>query len=232
MTRSLRVEVNTKTVASLADRLDLVDGQALGRVGLEAVNEVADRTYERSLDRMLQGINLTDQYLRERMAVSPATNAAAPRATIAARIRHTTLGRYGYKQLVQPVRYTNAAISNLIGKLGDNPRKPGSLLPWKARTGDAYRGIPSDYKQAGISVEVVKGRRKEISYAFVIPTAGGPLAVKRIKGTRRKVEALYGPSVYQLFNHALDDDFLESIGDDLEATVVKGATETIGKILK
>ncbi len=50
-------------------------------------------------------------------------------------------------------------------------------------------------------------------------------------GTRRKIEVLYGPSVYQLFRAALDTSFLTNVSDRLSKTVVTLTTDELKKAL-
>lgn len=227
---SFRVQIDTADVLQAADRLDSVTVQTLGRTTLAAVNQVAQQGYASARKKMIAGINLSDDYLQQRMQFEPATNAQRPVAYVVARGRNTTLGSYGGRQMMQPVRFPNGSF--VPGALGKNPRKPGALLPWKERKGDPLRGIPVNQKQAGLSVEVTRGRRKTISYAFVIPKNGVMLSVKRVRGTRNKVEPLYGPSVYQLFRASLSDDFLRALADDLSTTVLDLTYEELAKALR
>jgi len=230
MTRgSFVVKIDATQLEGVAQALGRLDAATLGQASLTAVNTVAEPAYKDARAKMNAGINLPDSYLQERMAFEPATDPLMPVAVILARRRATTLGRYGAVQLTQVVKYPNDLFTP--GKMGVNPRKPGSPLPWKLRTGDPSRSIPVDRKQAGVSVEVTRGSRKAISYAFVIHKNGVNLLVERVKGTRRKVEALYGPSVYQLFRAALSDDFLAQVTERLGKTVVTLTEEELRKAL-
>lgn len=227
---SFVVKVDVAEVTRLADGLGSLDAAAFGRVATGAVNTVAEQAFKDARQKMIAGISLTETYLDDRMTFTPATESIAPVATVTARKRHTSLTTYNAKQLTQPVKYPNGSFT--AGKMYKNPRKAGAFLPWKPRTGDESRGIPVDMKGAGVSVEVTRGAPKPISYAFVIQGRNGnKLVVERVPGTKRKVEVLYGPSVYQLFRAALTTDFLENVSERLSKTVVTLSAEEIKKAL-
>lgn len=224
------VKVDAVAVTHAADALGTLDATVFSRVATTAVNTVAEKAFQDAKQKMNAGINLPESYLDDRMAFTPSAESPNPVAIVTARKRHTTLTSYGAQQLTQPVKYPNGSFK--AGKKGKNPRKAGAFLPWKERTGDESRGIPVDMKQAGISVEVTRGTRKPISYAFVIQGRNGnKLVVERVPGTKRKVEVLYGPSVYQLFRAALSTDFLENVSERLSKTVVTLSADEIKKAL-
>lgn len=227
---AFRVQIDTTDVLSAADSLEGVTVDQMTRATVAAVNQVAGRGYATARKKMIAGINLTDEYLQQRMQFEPATDPRRPVAYVVARGRNTTLGSYGSRQVIQPVRWPNGSFTP--GAMAANPRKPGTLLPWKERKGDSLRGIPVNQKQAGLSVEVTRGKRKTISYAFLIPKNGVMLSVKRKRGTRNKIETLYGPSVYQLFRASLSDDFLRALADDLSTTALDLTYEELKKALQ
>jgi len=201
------IQVDARLVERLADDLAGVDASTIGRATLEAVNRVALRTEVKFRDRITQGINLSDAYLRERMGVRPADNAAAPEAVIYAPFRHTQLGRYDPKQLTRPAQNR------------------------KRSKGDKSRGIPAGSRADGVSVEVVRGSRKTISNGFTMPLRNGNgIGVF----TRRKGDAKYttrlGPSVYQLMRVQVDELY-EEVGIDLELEVLAEAERVLEKVL-
>lgn len=230
------VTVETFTLDEVANSLSHLDDAALGRAAVTAVNQVAQKAFADAKAKMNAGINLPDSYLDERMAFEPATDPAKPTARIVARGRMTTLTQYGAQQLTRPVKYPNDSFK--AGTMGKNPRKPGSLLPWKLRTGNPALGIPVGMKQDGISVEVTRGARKPITSVrsfYVLGRSGNLLVMTRKPGTSGKkrgdLRALYGPSVYQLFRAALDETFLDGVADRLSKTVVELTADELKKAL-
>lgn len=233
------VVIDTSQIEALAESLSKIDDEALGRANLAAVNAVTVRAERAARTKMNAGINLPDAYIDERMTFEPATDARKPVAIVSAPIKGTGLGRYSAVQVTKGVRFTNAAIRDRIGVMDDNPRKPGGRLPWKPRIGDAGRGIAPDQKQAGISVEVTRGQRKTIGYAFVVPgikaNDGTPVVFENTgpggKGKKGRLRSLTGPSVFQLFRHALDDAALDAIAEDLEQTTVVTVAHELERLL-
>lgn len=230
------VTVDTLTLREVADSLAHLDDATLGRAAMTAVNQVAEKAFADAKAKMNAGINLPDRYLDERMAFEPATDPSKPTARVVARGRLTTLTQYGAQQLTRPVRFPNDSFK--AGAMGRNPRKAGSLLPWKLRVGNSALGIPVGMKQAGISVEVTRGGRKPITSVqsfFVRGRSGNMLVMTRKPGTSGKkrgdLTALYGPSVYQLFRAALDEPFLNDVADRLGKTVVSLTADELKKAL-
>lgn len=232
------VILDTSRLDALAAKLGSIDDAALGRANVAAVNAVTTRAERAAKAKMNAGLNLPDAYIDERLTFDPATE-SRPIATVSAPIRGTGLARYGAQQVTQAVRFSNAAIASRLNSVGDNPRKPGGHLRWKLRIGDAARGIAPDQKQAGISVEVARGSRKTISYAFVIPgittREGTPVVFENTGPGGRKgkgrLKSLTGPSVFQLFRHALDDAALAAIEDDLAQTSLVTTAHELERIL-
>ncbi len=234
---AFEVKINATQVAGLAARLAEITPEALGRATVAGLNEATEQAYTDARVKMIAGINLTDEYLRDRMTLTPAKDAASaiPIASVRASGALTNLISYKPRQNSVVVRFPNSVVAPLIKKLGPNPRKAGSLLPWKLRVGDKARGIAVDRKQAGLTVEVARGAPKPISYAFIIRGSGGRLFVGARKAGdhkgKGKVHALTGPSVYQLFRHALDPKFLQGVQDNLSNSVIHGIDAEIKKAL-
>lgn len=210
------LKVNVDPLTDLANNLADLTPQALGRLMVDAINETADSAYELGRKRMLSGINLTDDYIQRKMKVDHATE-KKPTASITAfggRGFLTGLSHYGALQETRGVNWTNAQILARQKKFGPWPG-------WTKRTGNAALGIAADSKAAGRSVEVVKGRRKTIGPAFAIPgktdADGNQVVFRRNAGG--KVQALTGPSVYQLFRVAAGQ-IEGQVGDDLEQAVI------------
>ena len=210
------VILDTSQVDALAASLASLDDATLGRANLAAVNAVTTRAQRAAREKMDAGVNLPASYIDERLTFEPATDARRPVATVTSPYKGTGLGRFSAVQVTQPVQVV------------------------KRRRGDPGRGIPAGQKQAGISVEVVRGQRKPISYAFVIPgiksNDGTPVVFENTgpggKKNKGKLKALTSLSVYQLFRHVLDEKALAAIGDDLQATTVVTTAHEIERLIR
>ena len=210
------VILDTSQVDALAASLASIDDATLGRANLVAVNAVTTRAQRAAREKMDAGVNLPANYIDDRLTFEPATDARRPVATVTSPYKGTGLGRFSAVQVTQPVQ-----------------------VP-KRRRGDPGRSIPAGQKQAGLTVEVVRGQRKPISYAFVIPgiksNDGTPVVFENTgpggKKNKGKLKALTGLSVFQLFRHALDDQALDAIADDLEATTVVTTTHEIERLIR
>ena len=230
------VTVATSELEEVANSLSHLDDATLARAAVTAVNQVTSKAFVDARAKMNAGINLPDSYLDSRMAFEPATETGKPTARITARYRHTTLTQYGAQQMTRVVKYPNESIP--VGAMGKNPRKAGALLPWKARIGNEALGIPVGMKQAGVSVEVTRGARKQITKVqsfFIRGKGGNMLVMTRKPGTSGKgkgdLQALYGPSVYQLFRAALDETFLNDVAVRLGSTVAALTADELRKAL-
>ena len=214
-------------VEGLADRVGELTPERIGRLGLTAVNDTVDSAYELGRKAMLSGINLTDAYLQRKMEVKHAT-AKKPVATITAfggRAYTTSLSHYGAMQNTKDVNWTNARIRAGGHEFG---KWPG----WTRRTGNAPLGVAADRKVDGKSVEVVRGKRKQMGPIFSIPgkkDGDGNLVLFR-RNSAGKTESLQGPSVYQLFRVAIPNIYGE-VESDLEAAVIKVAERELQKAL-
>lgn len=240
------VVVETTQVQSLAERLARLDSLSIGEASVRAVNAVATRGFDESVKRMTARVNLSETYVRDRMTLEPANDPRKPEAKIIAfraggrrpALRAVNLRQYSMVQTSKPVRFTNDNPRIAKGSMGMNPRKPGSLLPWKKRVGDPQAGIPLGQKAAGVSVEVVKGDRKLISFAFQRKMKNGEILVMaRLRDQRGpghgkgKIEALHSLSVWQLFRSTAPE-VINLIRDDLESSVGDEVQSTIESILK
>jgi hypothetical protein len=209
MTRSFVVTFDVQKAEKLAEKFGLLSADQIGRVTVPVLNQVTERTYDLARDRITSGINLSDDYLRKRMSVTPATG-AKPSAAITAlgdKSTLTPLSRYDAKMVLQPKRS-----SRTRGK---------GLLPLNGQ------------RQAGVNVGVTRGTEKDISYAFMLPLRKGNVAGGNGLGvfTRPKdggkYRHRYGPQVYQLFAYQaarIEDDVLDDMESSLTEAVVK-ATE-------
>ena len=212
--RSFALKVDVSQVLGLADRLGSIDAAALSPILVRAVNMVAARAYVLSRDRMRLGINLTDDYLQRQMALTHAKG-SKPQATIAANYGGIALSHYGAQQ---------TAVT--------------AISPIRKLKGDAARGIPRGQKQAGVSVEVSRGKRKPVKIpgVFIAPgirdTEGNPFVFQRLGGRTRsgkeRLRRLFGPAPYQLFKYQIPQ--IEGpIGDDLQETLLTQVDEWMRK---
>jgi len=219
------VKVDVSDLEGFASHLGDLTPQEIGALLVDAINETADSAYDLARKRMLAGINLTDDYIQQKMKVDHAT-AAKPQATITAFGITTSLSHYGAMQLTTPVNWSNERIAGLGHQFG---KWPG----WTRRTGVAGVGIAVDRKADGKSVEVTRGNRKRLGSQFSIPgkvdSEGNLLIFRRQKGSD-KLDVLVGPSVYQLFRVAAGL-IEEEVGDNLESAVADLAERQLRKAL-
>jgi hypothetical protein len=212
------IKIDTGPLTALAERLGRLTPEQVGSSMVEAINETVDSAYELGRERMLAGINLTDEYIQRKMQVEHATEGKPSAAIVAFGGRGflTGLSHYGAIQETKAVNWSNARIQAIGFPFGPWPG-------WTKRTGNAALGIAADTKASGRSVEVIKGRRKKIGPAFAIPgkkDTDGNQVVFRREG--RAIRALTGPSVYQLFRIAAGQIETE-VADSLEQAVIDAA---------
>lgn len=212
MARNFDLRIDATQVEALAQRLARADGEDVGRASVAALNEVVDRTFDLSRERMIAGINLDDPYLRRRMSVRHATR-GKPEAEITARGDSTSLGRFDARPVIVP-----------------NVRKGGK--------GNKALGIPAGEKQRGVTVEVIRGQRNSgfVPGGFLLPLRRGNQDGGNGFGVfaRTKGGALrhrYGPSIYQLFAYQADR-ILEDVADDLENTLIQQVDDALQKALE
>lgn len=218
---------NTREVERLAVTLGQLPAILAGRVIVTSLNSVAERTYDLSRRRITAGINLTDDYLRRRMEVTPATT-TKPEASITSpggKGAQTQLSHYNATQEVQPVNWTNAKILGMRKQFGPWPG-------WTQRIGRPSIGIQPDKKNAGRGAEVNRGSRKSLRSAFALPgkkdTEGNYLIFSRDKYGR--INSLLGPSVYQLFRYQIPL-IEDEVAADLEQELLDNVQVEIQKAL-
>lgn len=216
MARDYALKIDASQVVKLGERLAQANGEEIGRASVTALNEVVDRTYELARDKMIAGINLTDDYLRRRMTLQHATP-GKPVASITAsgaRNATTVLGRYDAK----PVIVVN------------NKGRPGK--------GNKALGIPPGQKQAGVTVEVTRGNVSDgfVPRGFLLPLnrgteAGGNGMGVFARTKDGKLRHRYGPSVYQLFAYQVER-IVNDVTDDLEDTLAEQVDLALQKAIE
>lgn len=181
---SISVELDVRQVEKLADSLGRLTERKIGEVTVEALNSVIDETYVLGRERMNRNINLSDQYVKDRMRVEHATPRRPVASIVADGDRNTVLSRYDAQPRLLPTKKPPVS----------GPRK----LPF-----------PSGTKQDGVYVSVTRGNKDFIERGFMLPLRRG----KELGGNGLGVFARsrdgslkhrYGPSVYQLFRAQLD----------------------------
>lgn len=242
----ISVLIDVASVENAGERLLKVNADRLGRAATRVVNAVAQRGFDESRRLILSGVNLTDDYIKARMGVEPANDTSKPTAEIVAfrsggrrpGTRPVNLRQFSVVQIQKPVRFTNDFPPIAAGEMGWNPRKPGHRLPWKKRVGAPQLGIPVEQKQAGLSIEVVRGRRKTISYAFLASANAGKVAggqgllvFARSKSDTKgkgKLHPMYSLSVWQMFRKQLksvavfiEKELDRDLSDEINAEINK-----------
>ena len=216
MARDYALKIDAAQVVKLGERLAQASGEEIGRASVTALNEVVDRTYELARDKMIAGINLTDDYLRRRMTLQHATP-GKPVASITAsgaRNATTVLGRYDAKPVI---------VANNKGRSGK---------------GNKALGIPPGQKQAGVTVEVTRGNVSDgfVPRGFLLPLnrgteAGGNGMGVFARTKDGKLRHRYGPSVYQLFAYQVER-IVNDVTDDLEDTLAEQVDLALQKAIE
>lgn len=212
MTRVTPITIRVKDIEALAADLGNASPAEFARATVQALNETVDKTYQLARDRIAEGVNLSDGYLRERMKVQYATP-GKPQAELTApgdRKGMTRLATYDAQMVIVP-RDT----------AGRN-RNRGAL------------GIPKGLKQQGVNVTVRRGAEKEVDGGFLLrlrqgSEQGDKFGVFKREGKRMK--HLFGPSVYQLFAWQAPR-IADEVADDLEKTLIDRVAEQLKDILK
>ena len=187
-------KVDSADIASVAERLTgMSAGLSTSAAMVTALNEVVDAVYVTARSRMNSGINLADAYLQSKMQVQHASSgnlSASIFASGSEKGDQSPLGRYFTSQNV--------------------------VAAAKAK-GDPKRGIAPGFKQAGVSVEVLRGASKPVmgGKAFTMTLKSGNGTGIFVRTKYGQVRHLYGPAVYQLFRVAAGE-LDGAIGDTVE----------------
>ena len=209
--RTLALKIDTRELDTLRDRLGEMTGEEIGRATVTALNGVVDRAYELARERMIAGINLSDDYLRRRMRVEHATKGKPVASITASGARNdmTVLGRFDAKPRAVPTK---------------TQRPPGP------------RRVPVQpgQKQAGVTVSVTRGNEDFIERGFMLPLRRGTQAGGNGYGVFARsrdgtLKHRYGPSVYQLFAYQVQT-VSYAAEEDLEETLIEQVTEVLQKV--
>lgn len=210
------IKISVDQIVQMADAVGALDAQALGAAALTALNEVVDKTYDLSRERITTGINLSDDYLRRRMEVEHATGKKLEASITATgdRSQMTRLAKYNAAMVIVPRTSTRKSRSK-------------GLLPLNGG------------KQAGVTVTVSKGQPKTLSdNYFILRLANhgadekfGVFSRGKGKTQDSALKHHYGPSVYQLFRYQAGQ-IIDEVADDLQQTLLDRVGEQVDKVLK
>lgn len=224
------VDVEVLEVDSLRKRIEQINDPLVDAAVVKAITEVAKRTYATLLTKMSATVNLPAAYIEQRMVTTPPKSVGkntveasivAPVGASASKLIKvnpmTTLRQYGPQQLMTPTKWKDSV--------------------YTPRTGDALRGIPVNMKQHGVSVEVLRGSRKRIATAFLMPLRAGTVAgangmgvVQRDKASG-KIRSLKGPMTFQIMRGVLPG-ITDDVQADLAATAERELNKAIDEVLK
>jgi len=230
------IKLDTSEIDGFAEALDQINPSALGDAMVDTVNDAAERTFLLARKTMLGAINMNESYVLRKMEFKKASKASPIAEIVAPATKRkgrsnpfTNLSHYNAQQRAKPVNWTNERIAKEKG-----PKAFGKWRKWTPRDGDEKRGIDAGEKAASLSVEVLRGQRKNVAFTFTLPgktdNDGNPLVFQRQPKSAR-IDALLGPSVFQLFRVAagkIEDD----VYADLRAAVILTAEKELEKVLK
>lgn len=226
--KAFSVDIDVSRIKGLEGRLSGLSGEDFGRMAMQVVNRVADETYDLSVRRLLNGINLTEEYVQERIIVEKAKNPDNVKATITG-LAHkkymTMLARYDGRQQIRDVNWKNEQIQAMGKRFG---RWPG----WVQRKGDVKRNIPANYKSAGTTAEVRRGNVTPFKHTFFMPlrNGNGMGIFERTGDGKKDYRHLYGPSVYQLFAFTASN-IIDEVADNLETQLADEAERLLQRAL-
>lgn len=203
------IQIDVAQVSGLADKVAKLDAESFAQAAVTALNDAAESGYELARDRITVGINISDDYLRHRMSLNPAT-----RTTLKAEIvasgdvsRMTRLVHYDARMVIVPAKTKR-------------PQNRGRL------------GIPVGSKQAGVSVHVKTP--KTIDGWFMLPLRQGNAQGEKLGVFSRKngrLKHMYGPSVYQLFRYQIPHIEGE-VGEGLQEEMLRQVDIEVRKVFE
>lgn len=200
----LDIRLDATRLDEVVRSLSRLDPEAIVGLSVKTVNKVASDVHGRTVDRIVDSLNITQSRVEVDLALRLAsTGQKLPTASVASPMRNVTLGRFDPGQHSKPVTWSNDRIQGM-GK------KFGPWRGWTKRTGDPKRGIAPNYKQSGVDVTVKRGQTKDIPGGFTMTLKEGKAAGSNLGVfTRDDAGALkhrYGPAVYQLYRNYINQD--------------------------
>lgn len=247
MTSLVRVDASELEAAA---RQIGVAADVIERTAYRAINTVAAKAMTRTRREIVSQVNLTQTYVRQRIALRKAGKGDLT-AVVSARKRATRLATYAARQVTKAVK-------------APKDLSPEARAKYMAKLkGDKLRGIAAGRKQAGIAVSVKRGGgRKIMAGGFMIPLrsgkadggngmgvfirTGGARNARDVvsqeiytgKGSKRQgavesgdIRHLYGPSVDQVMKGVIND-MAPDVQAELEAAIVRQASYELEKALK
>lgn len=247
MTSLVRVDASELEAAA---RQIGIAADVLERTVYRAINTVAAKAMTRTRREIVSQVNLTQTYVRERIALRKAGKGDLT-AVVSARKRATRLATYAARQVTKAVK-------------APKDLSPEARAKYMAKLkGDKLRGIAAGRKQAGISVSVKRGGgRKIMAGGFMVPLRAGKVdggngmgvfirtggernkrdviaqEIYHGKGSKRPravesgdVRHLYGPSVDQVMKGVIND-MAPDVQAELEAAIARQAGYEFEKALK
>jgi hypothetical protein len=123
----LAVDVDVLGVQGVADALSQLTTSQLTAASMPAVNTVAARWYTESRRRMISRVNLTDDYVKQRMDVESANDPKRPEAKIIAfraggrrpGMRPVNLRQYGAVAAQQINNWSNSGVYSCISHMSE-----------------------------------------------------------------------------------------------------------------
>ena len=206
------INIDVAAINKLADDVGRLSTEGFREAAVTALNDTLDGAYEMGRERITVGINLTDDYLRRRVELEPATTASLTAVLKApgSRSRMTRLTHYDAQMSIVPRKTTRA--------------DRGSGRIYKQGYG---------VKQGGVRVMVTKGDRKYNDKMFMLPLREGQQAGEKLGVFMRingRLRHLYGPAVYQLFGYQIPR-IEDEVADQLQEATLDAVEAQVRKVL-
>lgn len=225
--RRLGIEFDTSALDGLSSDLAAFAGDALQNLKALTTAAVGERAREEAIDSTFRYLNLPRRAIADR--IDPPTTDKAGRTSVRAPVRGMTLQNFGVIQQTVAVRWSNERIQSMGLEFGTWPG-------WTKRTGDSYAGrnIAPDFKAAGVSVQIFRGRAPtRFKHGFLMgirsgkQSGGSGVGVFSGKGSP---EHHYGPSPYQTFRYYINSKAAE-IADDLQAEFLRNLDDHLKRTI-
>lgn len=212
-----------KLAADLSNAADIFGGGAS-----LAVNRVAETTRKNTTLEITSQVNLERDYVDRKVIVSQQATDSKPQAVLEVADEPVSLANFGAHQKSQANVWTAAKYAAAFGSIAAPTRLPsGKIAQWIPRKGDTLRGIQVGSKAAGIGARVSNGLsghgNMTFRHVFLMPVLSGKVQAGRWGAFSherggKKVNAMYGPSVYQV-TKGVWRDMYDDIGDELDYEV-------------
>jgi len=235
---SLKFEVSVVGLDGVLKGLEGTPEQ-IAKAMADGINAYAIRAVEDIKRETISRLNLTRQYVDDRIVIKTQASESKLESTITAPVRGTLLSRYGATVNAVANDWTEQKYIAKFGSLDamTRPKPTAGKMPWTPRKGDPMRGIPKGKKSNGIRVAVrAGGGQQNISYAFLMPLSAGSvrggngLGVFARPKSGGKMKSIYGPSLDQIAKRVWTNES-DRIGDELSEYVADHIDQQL-KVLK